>query len=126
MINMSTVAITSSKILVQWDIPLYPNGPISYFTVCINDSVRCENATDPTATNYTLVNLTSLGIYYITVQPITVFMGSPLNGAVSESQRVVTNITAVDVLGTLTYITRGIQNIRVALPNYRLFNGTVM
>ena len=125
MTNMSTVAITSSKILVQWDIPLSPNGPISYFRVCINDSV-CYEDTDPTATNYTLANLTSLGTYYITVQPITVFMGSPLNGAVSESQRVVTNITAVDVLGTLTYITRGIQNIRVALPNYQLFNGTVM
>ena len=122
-VNMSAVAITASEILVQWDAPLYPNGPITYFTVCINVSI-CFNAL-PNDTSYTLVDLTTLTTNDITVQPFTVFEGNMLVGVISNVQTVFINTTSL-VTGPTDINDRTTGTIRVTLPTYTSFGGDVM
>lgn len=120
---MSAIASSASDILVQWQPPLYPNGPISRYAVCYNYT-ECSNA-EPTATSYTLPDLTSQLSYIITVQPVTVFEGVTLVGTISEEITVSTN-TQSNVTGDGGTNDRGTTTLRVELPNYRDFGGEVV
>ena len=120
---MSAVAITATRILVQWEAPQYPNRPISYFSVCINVSV-CFNAL-PNDTSYTLINLTSLSINDITVQPFTVFEGNTLVGMISIVRSVLINTTS-PVTGPTSVDQRTTGTITVTLPSYTSFGKDLM
>ena len=122
--NISALAITASEILVQWDAPLYPNGAISHFNVCINGT-NCSTA-QANDTSHLLRNLASQRVYDITIQPVTIFEGVVLVGNISEPQRVRTNTTAPGVTGQGGYelITNG--TVEVNLPSYTEFDGSLM
>ena len=122
-LDLSLTSLTESEILVYWNIPLYPNGPISYFNVCytIVISSTCESV-EGYASSYILRNLTYMESYAITVQPVTVFNGMYLIGKLSETKKITINSTIIDPNMVLTFNGSAIVN----LPRYQLFSGTVM
>ena len=123
--NFAADAITASQILVQWEPPSYPNGPITYFNVCINGSSICYSAL-PNATSYTLDNLTSMSTNNITVQPITMFEGNTFNGVITDSLSVFIDTASTDATGPTGIEERTTGTITVILPNYTSFGENVM
>ncbi len=110
--------------LVLWNIPLYPNGPISYFEVCFKTmtiSSTCESV-EGYASSYILSSLTYMETYAITVQPVTLFNGTSLIGELSETKIITINSTIIDSSMVLTFNGSAV----VSLPQYQVFNGTVM
>ena len=124
MTEISAVATTASEILVQWNVPLYPNGPISYFNICSN-ATNCSNA-QPDAISHVLGNLSTQTVYYITVQPVTIFEGAMLIGDISESVQVSIDTLAPNVTGPVDIEERTTGTIVIELPSYTEFGGTVM
>ena len=122
--NFSAIASTASRILVHWDTPLYPNGPITYFKICMNTSY-CNNVSG-SAAYYLLNGLISLETYYITVQPFTIFGNVSLKGEISENEEVIINTTASDITNT-NYSKNVVgSSITIQLLSYKLFSADVV
>lgn len=124
MINVQLVSVSESQVLVQWDVPFFPNGPISFFNVCITNMV-CSSA-QPNATMYVLNNLMSLSTYEITVQPVTMFNGASLQGELSQRHLITINTTDPNVTRVAGNVLTDTGSITIELPNYQLFDGEVM
>lgn len=122
-IDLYAQSLTATEILVKWDIPIYPNGPISYYEVCVNGSI-CKIA-DQNATHYVLHNLKSLETYDVTVQPVTHTSSLTLEGQLSARYTVLINTTvSSSIIPSMTVVSTNGSSIKIDLPEYpAMYNG---
>lgn len=112
--------LTASQALVKWEVPLYPNGPISYYEVCVDagSGATCH-ITHSNATHYLLQNLKSLETYDITVQPVTLYNGFPLKGQLSVRLTVkMDTLASSDSIPDTTTVSSSRSSLTVDLPDY--------
>lgn len=125
--NMTASSQSNSAILVRWDIPLYPNGNISYYEVYSNNSNTPFGNT--TSTFHILTGLTTDTTYYIRVRPITNFLSERLsmwfNLTGAFSQPIAVTLSSTTTYNGTFYTTetaeRSISSFDVDLPSPSAF-----
>lgn len=100
--ELSAVASSSESILVKWNLPLYPNGPLTgyrlYYSVMTGPpraNVAGYNSTivDVTVTQYNITGLTPFTSYSIFVEAL----GQDVTGLLGNEIAERTNATVTDV-----------------------------